>query len=78
MVFFFFPRAAPVAHGGSQARGPSELLLPASATATPDPSCGLVFVEELWRLLGGSRVKRIRRAGAFQGRPGTYWVTIDD
>ena len=39
-VLFCFLRAAPVAYGGSQARGPIGIQLPAYATATamPDPS----------------------------------------
>ena len=40
LVFFFFFRATPTAYGGPQARGQSELALPAYAiaTATLDPS----------------------------------------
>ena len=37
--YFCLFRAIPTAYGGSQDRDPSELQLPAYATAIPDASC---------------------------------------
>ena len=50
-IFFAFSRAAPAAHGGSQARGLSKAVAAgyARASATRDPSCIFNLHHSSWQ-----------------------------